>query len=78
MFDRKLIAVGYHDDHSESYDRCLTVTEARIYKVDAGFPRLFRGNIAHAIRRASYEIDIDGIDSAPIDEAALFQGIGLE
>lgn len=78
MFDRKLLAVGYHDDHAEGYDRCLAVAEARIYKVNAGFPRLFRGNIAHSIRRASYEIDIDGIDASLIDEAALFQGIGLE
>lgn len=78
MFDRKLLAVGYHDDHAESYDRCLTVTETRIHKVDTGFPRLFRGNIAHAIRRANYEIDIDGLDAPLVEEAALFQGIGLE
>lgn len=78
MLDRKLLAVGYHDDHAESYDRSLTVTETRIHKVDAGFPRLFRGNIAHAIRRASYEIEIDGLDAPLIEETALFQGIGLE
>ena len=78
IFDRKLLAVGYHDDHAEAYDRSLTVTETRIHKVDAGFPRLFRGNIAHAIRRASYEIEIDGLDSPLVEETALFQGIGLE
>lgn len=78
MFDRKLLAVGYHDDHAEGYDRCLAVAETRIFKVNSGFPRLFRGNIAHSIRRASYEIDIDGIDASLVDEAVLFQGIGLE
>ncbi len=78
MFDRKLLAVGYHDDHAESYDRALTITETRIHKVGPGFPRLFRGNVAHAIRRASYEIDIIGLDTTLVDEAGLFQGIGLE
>jgi hypothetical protein len=78
MFDRKLLAVGYHDDHLENYDRCLTVTETRMYRVDASFPRLFRGNIANAIRRACYEIDIDSFDATQVSEAALFQGIGLE
>jgi hypothetical protein len=77
MFDRKLMAAGYHDDHAESYDRCLTVTETRIYKVGLGFPRLFRGNIAHAIRRASYEIDIDGLDVNLVTEAALYQELQL-
>ena len=78
MFDRKLMAVGYHEDHVASYSRGLTLIETQIYKVGLEFPRLTRGNIAPAIRRANYEIDIGGLDAPLVDEAGLFQGIGLE
>lgn len=78
MFNRKLLAVGYNDDHSEAYDKRLRVANMLIHKVDANFPRLFRGNINHAIRRASYEIDIDGIEVSLFEEDNFFRAIGLE
>lgn len=78
MFNRKLLAVGYHDEHAGSYDRCLSVAQTRVHKIDSEFPRLFKGNVALAIRRASYEIDIEGSDAGLVEEAELFQGIGLE
>lgn len=77
-FEGKLGAVGYHDDHAAAYGRRLALAEERIFRVGVGFPRLIRGNIAAAVQKARYEIELDGVDVGLTDSGALFHELGLE
>lgn len=76
-FDVRLSATGYHADHEPIYARRLRPRQRRILKVGPDFPRLFSGNIASRIRRASYEIEIDDIVNAVVDNETMFSELGL-
>lgn len=77
-FDVRLSATGYHADHEPIYARRLRPAQRRIFRVGPGFPRLFSGNIASRIRRASYDIEIDEMIDAVVDDEAMFSELGLK
>ena len=76
-FDVRLSAAGYHADHEPIYARRLRPGQRRIFKVGTDFPRLFSGNIASRIRRANYDIEIDDMGEAIVNDETMFSGLGL-
>lgn len=59
LFDRRVMHAGYLDIHADSYSRTFVCVQTRLMHVDAAFPKLTPAIVGPAIRRASYEIDID-------------------
>ena len=58
-FSDRLLAAGYHASHADRYRRRFSVESVRVLEVGDGFPRIVRGDVADAVTRVKYEIDID-------------------
>jgi hypothetical protein len=73
--EHELIQAGYDFDNEESYDApLLTELDARLYRVDASFPRLTRahlvgGDLPARVTALSYEVDLSGDTPQPLDPA---------
>jgi len=59
LFDRRVMHAGYLDMHADSYTRTFALVQTRLLHVNAAFPRMTPAIVGPAIRRASYELDVD-------------------
>lgn len=58
-----VLRAGILDSVRERYVRRFTVVRTMLFKVAEGFPRLTRGRVMRAVRRARYDIDLDLVDT---------------
>lgn len=76
-FEVRMLHAGYREDHADSYGRCFSSLESRILLVDADFPRLISAIVGPAIRRATYEMDLDLVTSEPVTIGAALVSLGM-
>lgn len=57
----RLVAAGLPTAHFGRYERRLSFKSIRLLEVTDAFPRLIPGNVAAAIRRVSYQLDLDRV-----------------
>lgn len=71
MFESRLLQAGYLQFLADRYIRQFSHLNTRILPVVDGFPRLTRGLVNPAIRKARYEIDLDlaDMDSIALEDA---------
>ncbi|WP_316206854.1 MULTISPECIES: PD-(D/E)XK motif protein [unclassified Bradyrhizobium] len=66
MFDCRLIQAGLIPAAATRYTRQFVRASSAIFAVQGDFPRLTRANVALAVRKAHYEIDIDMTGAADV------------
>jgi len=77
IIESRLLHAGYSDRFADRYVRRFSHAGTRVFRVDAGFPRLVHGSVPAAVRRARYEIDLD-LDGQPfvsLDQALSIVGV---
>jgi hypothetical protein len=75
-FDARLLHAGFLDAHSESYTRRFKPAGIAVMLVSDDFPRLTTANVALAVRRAIYELDLDMIFTTHLDLADALTRLG--
>lgn len=76
VFDNRLLAAGFQDDHADRYVRRFALEAIRILKVEDGFPRLIPGIVAAGVTRAIYEIDLDRVAGLDISLTDALKKLG--
>ena len=77
LLDSRLLQVGFLDAFSRRYLRSFLHVRTRLLPVDASFPRLVRSVVSPAITKARYVVDLDLVNSAGVDLAAVLKQLGL-
>lgn len=77
QFDTLLLHAGYSARAADRYTRRFATASIRVFAVSAAFPRITRGVVHLAVRRASYEIDVDlaGASATTIEAALVALGV---
>ena len=65
-FAVRLLHAGAHERHRDAYTRKLSLTSTNLFAVDDNIPRLTPSVVGPAIRRASYELDIDLVEATTL------------
>jgi hypothetical protein len=76
-FNTRLLHAGYFEQVSERYTRRLSVVGTRLLVISNGFPRLTHANVAMAIRRVTYELDLDLVAADAIPVANALHALGV-
>jgi hypothetical protein len=58
----KLLSVGYHESQRDAYARKFVEREQLMFKVGDDFPRLTHGSVGSHIKKASYEVELSGLE----------------
>lgn len=66
-FDNRLLRAGYHQGFADRYTRRFSRESIRLFAVHEGFPRITRANIAIAIRKVEYDINLELVREANTD-----------
>jgi hypothetical protein len=61
-FERKLVSVGYHDEHAASYTEAYISPAVHIYSVTKEFPRLVSSSLPSGIGDVSYTVALSAAD----------------
>lgn len=77
VFEARLLHAGYDDRWSDSYYRRFVPAGTRLLRVDEAFPRLIRSTVPVAVRRASYEIDLDQVSGSVIELSDALMELGV-
>ena len=67
LFESRLVQAGLLETFADRYTRRFLHARTVVLPVDEKLPKLTRGNISIAIRKASYELDLDLTDAKEID-----------
>ncbi len=69
-FTDRMVAAGFPPAHYGRYTRRFSLDSVRVLEVGGDFPRFVPGNVADAIRRVQYELDLDRLpgEGVPIGE----------
>lgn len=66
-FEKRLIAVGFHDAHSENYSTInYSVVQRRAFSIVEGFPSIRRESLQSGIGNVSYDLALDACSSFAI------------
>jgi len=76
-FERKILFSGYRMEDQAEYFRKFRVREESCFQVDDNFPRLTPYNVPAGILKASYEINLESVQSKKTDFEQIIQMIGL-
>ena len=76
-FTERLLAAGYHVSHADRYRRRFSLDKVRVLEVGDDFPRILRGDVADAVTRVKYEIDIDRIPGGDLGLADALAKLGV-
>lgn len=70
-FSDLVLQAGVLDSVRDRYARRFAIASTTLLKVTDAFPRLTRGNVARAVQRARYDLDLDLVDvpGTGLDEA---------
>jgi hypothetical protein len=75
-FTMRLLSAGYFEQVSDRYTRRFSIADARLLTISNSFPRLTCGNVAFAVRHATYELDLDLISEESISVEAALNALG--
>jgi hypothetical protein len=62
VFESRILHAGYLDALANHYTRRFETVGMIVFEVDGSFPGLTRCNVDVAIRKAHYELDLDGLN----------------
>lgn len=65
-FDALLMVMGYHDEHAPSYGRTLVMKEDKAFLSNDDMSHLTRAMLPTAVRSATYTLDLDVLETAPV------------
>ena len=65
-FEALLMVMGYLDEHAPQYGRTLILKEAKSFLSNGDMPCLSRATLPAAIRSATYVLDLDALEVAPV------------
>jgi hypothetical protein len=77
LFEGRLRVVGYVDEHVEHYTSRYKPDPVEYHEVTGNFPRLVARNVHSAIRRLTYEFDVELAGSTPDHIHTVKQRLGL-
>jgi hypothetical protein len=77
LFNIRLLRTGFLDAMSYHYSRRFSPPSLRLVLVTPEFPRLTRATVAHPIRRATYELDLDLVRAEPVPLPQTLQHLGV-
>ena len=77
LLEEKLLRAGYLKSHMPKYTRLFTIRETRMYYVTEGFPRLTPAGVPSGIYRATYDIDLDGLENFRLELPAALRALGV-
>lgn len=76
-FADRLVAAGFPPTHHGRYTRRFSTDSLRILEVDRDFPRFIPGNVADAIRRVKYELDLDRLPGEGLSVCEVIERFGV-
>ena len=76
-FVDSLVAAGLPPAQFNKYMRRFVPVSCRILEVGEGFPRFVPGSVAEAVRRVSYELDLDKVAGYGLDIAEVLERLGI-
>lgn len=76
-FADRLVAAGFPPAHYGRYTRRFSMESVRILEVDGDFPRFVPGNVADAIRRVKYELDLDRLPGGGTTVSEVIERLGV-
>lgn len=77
LFDIRLMQAGFLRTMAECYTRRFLTVSTVVLPVQDAFPRLTRAHVHPAIRKASYEIDLDLVGASDIGLARALEFLGM-
>lgn len=76
-FSDRLVAAGFPPAHHGRYTRRFSLDSVKIFEVNEGFPRFTPGNVADAVRRVKYELDLDKLPGEVLTVADVIERLGI-
>lgn len=76
-FADRLVAAGFPTTHFERYARRFSLDSVRILEVDWDFPRFVPGNVADAVRKVKYELDLDRLPGQGVGVPEVIERLGV-
>ncbi len=76
-FVDRLVAAGFPPAHYGRYTRRFSMDSMKILEVDGDFPRFIPGNVAAAIRRVKYELDLDRLPREGVTVSEVIERLGV-
>jgi hypothetical protein len=76
-FMDRLVAAGFPPSHFGRYTRRFSLASLRLLEVADGFPRFMPGGVAPAIRRVSYELDLDKVSGEGLGIIEILERLGV-
>jgi hypothetical protein len=73
----RLVAAGFPPAHFDRYTRRFSLASLRLLEVADGFPRFVLGGVAEAIRKVSYELDLDRVVGDKLDIMDVIERFGV-
>jgi hypothetical protein len=77
QFDTLLLHAGYSAQVAGRYTRRFTRGSVRLFEISEAFPKITRGVVHLAVRKASYEIDVDLAGAVPTTLEAALSTLGV-
>lgn len=75
-FSDRLVAAGFPPAHYGRYTRKFSPDSVRVLEVD-DFPRFIPGNVADAIRKVKYELDLDRLPGEGVSVGDVIERLGV-
>lgn len=76
-FADRLVAAGFPSLYHGRYTRRFSQDSVRILAVGGDFPRFVPGNVADAVRRVKYELDLDRLPGEGIPVGEVIERLGV-
>lgn len=76
-FADRLVVAGFPPAHYGRYTRRFSRESVRILEVDGDFPRFVPENVADAIRRVQYELDLDRLPGEGVTVSEVIERLGV-
>jgi hypothetical protein len=76
-FMDKLVAAGFPLAHFDRYTRRFSLVSLRLLEVAEKFPRFVPGRVAQAIRKISYELDLDKVLGEGLSIIEILERLGV-
>ena len=76
-FVDRLVAAGFPPAHFDRYTRRFSPVSIRLLEVSAGFPRIVLGDVAGAIRKVQYELDLEKVSGKELELKQVLERLGV-
>jgi hypothetical protein len=77
LFESRLLHAGYLSSCAALYQRKFQVCMPRLLPVDGNLPRVTRRNVPPGVRKAKYEIELDGLGLPETSLVAAIERLGV-